>query len=108
MITLENGHIQDASSLPIVPNGYMELYLNMDGTVIAPPYGQVLGGPTNFDRVYFDANADILPTQPAGGKKEMLDFNLAGVVAVLVNAVKELSEKVSRLEAGKKQGSTSP
>ncbi len=44
MITLKNAHIQDVSSNPIVPNGYMELCLNADATVIASPYGQVMGG----------------------------------------------------------------
>ena len=60
MINLINGEIQDVSSVPIVPNGYIELYLNEDARVVAAPYGQVLGGVRNFVRFYFDASANLV------------------------------------------------
>lgn len=41
MITLTNGNPQDLSGL-IVPNGSITFQLNVDGTVIAAPYGIVL------------------------------------------------------------------
>lgn len=63
MITLENGNIQGANGLPIVPFGYIELYLNGDATIIASPHGQVLGGTTNAVRYYFDGNCNLI--QPA-------------------------------------------
>jgi len=62
MITLVNGHIQNASSLA-VPNGSMNLQLNIDATVIAAPYGFVSASiPIVFQ---FDENGNILPNAPA-------------------------------------------
>jgi hypothetical protein len=60
MIYLTNGHIQTANNVPITPNGYIELYLNIDAQVIAAPYGVVLGGNTNAVRFYFDSNGDLV------------------------------------------------
>jgi hypothetical protein len=59
-ITLTNGHIQGANIQLIMPLGWMELTLNVDATIIAPPFGQVLAGVT--DVVYFDTSSNVITT----------------------------------------------
>lgn len=71
LITLTNGHVQTAGNSAIVPNGYIELYLNSDATLVCPPFGQVLGGVTNSVKFYFDANANIQGTAQILSNKEM-------------------------------------
>lgn len=57
-ITLINGHIQNAQATNITPNGWMELTLNVDATLIASPFGQVLAA--SPIRVYFDSVSDVV------------------------------------------------
>jgi hypothetical protein len=79
MITLENGNIQGANGLPIVPFGYIELYLNTDATIIASPYGQVLGGTKNAVRFYFDENSDLIGTPQIWSNEELNPQNIDGL-----------------------------
>jgi hypothetical protein len=79
MITLINGHIQDASGSPIVPTGYMEMYLNGDAQVIADPEGQVLGGTTNSVRFLFDLNGDLIQPVQIWSNAELFPQNLDGL-----------------------------
>jgi hypothetical protein len=56
MITLEYGHVQNASNLA-VPNGSIVFQLNVDAEVTASPYGQVSSGvPITFQ---FDSTGNL-------------------------------------------------
>ena len=79
MIYLEYGNVQGASGLPIVPNGYIELYLSGDCTVIASPYGQVLGGTTNAVQFYFDDEANLIGTPEIWSNAELNPQNDTGL-----------------------------
>jgi len=58
MITLIGGRLGNPASLA-VPNGTIELLLNVDALVIAPPYGRVMAAmPIIFQ---FDATGNLKP-----------------------------------------------
>jgi hypothetical protein len=79
MISLINGHIQTVNNLPIQPLGYMEMYLNMDASVLAAPYGLVLGGTKNAVRFYFDSNCDIITPAQIWSNIELNPQNITSV-----------------------------
>lgn len=60
MISLINGIIQSANAALITPLGYLELTLNVDATVIAAPFGQVMAGIPI--KIYFDASCNVITT----------------------------------------------
>lgn len=75
MITLTLGHDQNASNLA-VPGGSISLQLNTDGSVLAAPYGLVMGNiPVSF---YFDRNGDLEPGAQIWSNAELLPQNERG------------------------------
>ena len=76
MITLINGHIQSPNNVPVA-NGYIELILNTDATVIASPNGQVVAAePITFR---LDANGNLLGTCQIWSNAELNPQNISGL-----------------------------